>query len=79
MRAQDDGKVRGDPWRLMDVHETAGFIGVCDETVRRMFRDGRLTFARVGREYRTTPWRVLRDLGLDPDGDAAPPPGRRSG
>lgn len=63
----------------MDVPETARFLGVCDETVRRMFRDGRLTFARVGRAYRTTPWRVMRDLGLDPEGDWEPPVGRRRG
>lgn len=49
-------------WHVPDV---ASYLGCCEETVRRMFRDGRLSSTRIGREYVTTKYRILQDLGLE--------------
>lgn len=59
---------REGPWEVWRVPDVARYLGCCQETVRRMFRDGRLSSGRVGRDYVTTRARVLRDLDLA-DGD----------
>lgn len=55
----------GDPYELLDARGVAGMLGCCVKTVYSMFRTGRLSYALVGREYRTTRRAVLRDLGLE--------------
>lgn len=58
-------QLRGDdPYELIDARGAAGFLGCCVKTVYKMFQDGRLTYARVGNEYRTTRHAIVRDLGL---------------
>lgn len=54
-----------DPYELIDSREVARMLGCCVKTVYAMFQRGELTFARVGREYRTTRYAVMRDLGLE--------------
>lgn len=54
-----------DPYELLDSAGVARMLGCCVKTVYRMFGDGTLTYARVGREYRTTRRAVMRDLGLE--------------
>jgi excisionase family DNA binding protein len=38
--------------RLMDVSETASYVGLSSFTVRKMARDGVLPAAKIGRSYR---------------------------
>lgn len=39
-------------YRLMDVNETASYVGLSSFTVRKMARDGVLPAAKIGRAYR---------------------------
>jgi excisionase family DNA binding protein len=38
--------------KLMDVNETASYVGLSSFTVRKMARDGVLPAAKIGRSYR---------------------------
>jgi excisionase family DNA binding protein len=38
--------------RLMDVNETAKYVGLSTFTVRKMAKDGSLPAAKIGRAYR---------------------------
>ena len=45
--------------QVLDVEATAAFIGVCTDTVYKLFTSGDLPGRKVGREWRTTTDAVL--------------------
>lgn len=49
---------------LINARDLAGVLGVCRETVRRMARDGRIPFVRVGKSVRFDLEAVRRHLGV---------------
>lgn len=53
-----------DPLGLLDVREVARLLNRHPRTVLRMYHDGRLSYVMVGRQYMTTRWRLVRDLGI---------------
>lgn len=59
--------MRAEPLGLLDVREVARLIGRHPRTVLRMYHDGRLSYVMVGRQYMTTRWRLVRDLGIQED------------
>lgn len=61
-------RVSADPLGLLDVREVARLLGRHPRTVLRMYHDGRLSYVMVGRQYMTTRWRLVRDLGIEEDG-----------
>lgn len=66
--------------RLLNVKETAAYLGVCRTTVQRWCRAGRLPAVRIGHEWRidgerlrgmvgwTPPRRSADQVRLPPDG-----------